>query len=246
MHSVRCILQSKRDPFVYEFYEKVVKYKTSGHPPVIREYYKSLLNDRSLLDPKTPGAGTRKQYKELTVSRHARISSVNPKLGGLLAALVSYSKPDVIIELGTSFGISTMYMAAANPGARLVTVEGNPGIAAIASNGFRSGGFHNIELRNCLFDDVINDLTQMITPDCMVFIDGNHRYDATVKYYKHFSDARIIVFDDIRWSKEMMKAWRMITKLAGSSVIIDLFNTGIILNSGIRKKYSFRLQGSHL
>ena len=43
----------------------------------------------------------------------------------------------LIVEFGTSFGISTMYMAAAAPNAMVNTIEGCPAISEIAKKNFK-------------------------------------------------------------------------------------------------------------
>ena len=50
-----------------------------------------------------------------------------------------FGKP-LIIELGTSLGISTMYMAASCKETPLVTIEGCPATAAIAKENFIEAG----------------------------------------------------------------------------------------------------------
>ena len=50
----------------------------------------------------------------------------------------------------------------------------------------------------------------------MVFIDGNHSEDATIRYFEEsikYSDQKtILIFDDIHWSSGMEKAWDYIRK----------------------------------
>ena len=50
-----------------------------------------------------------------------------------------FGKP-LIIELGTSFGISTMYLAASCPDATVYTIEGCPATAEIARENFTEAG----------------------------------------------------------------------------------------------------------
>jgi len=104
------------------------------------ERYRSELNSNSAtIEEVKSGAGSRS--RQTSVGQMAAISSVNNKYGRLLFNLVVCHKPDLIIELGTAFGISTMYMAAANPEAPVITVEGNSQLAAIAAEGFRKNNF---------------------------------------------------------------------------------------------------------
>jgi hypothetical protein len=66
----------------------------------------------------------------------------------------------------------------------------------------------------------------------LLFIDGNHRKDATIRYVKQAMpkthNDSIIVLDDIHWSEEMDEAWEEIKKLTEVKVSIDLFQFGIL------------------
>jgi predicted O-methyltransferase YrrM len=49
-----------------------------------------------------------------------------------------------------------------------------------------------------------------------VYIDGNHRYEPTMKYFdllmQYSHEGTILVSDDIHWSLEMTQAWKAIEK----------------------------------
>src|SRR4029079_11637908 len=68
---------------------------------------------------------------------------VSPETGTLLYMLARSSGARVIIEFGTSFGISTLYLAAAlrdNGGGRLITTEFEPSKAMRAKANLTEGG----------------------------------------------------------------------------------------------------------
>jgi predicted O-methyltransferase YrrM len=54
------------------------------------------------------------------------------KYGQLLFRMVKEYKPKTVLELGTSLGITTSYLAIANPDANVTTIEGSKEVAAIA------------------------------------------------------------------------------------------------------------------
>ena len=57
-------------------------------------------------------------------------SSLKPKkYAQLLFRMVKYYKPQTILELGTSFGITSAYLASGNDNSVLHTCEGSPAIA---------------------------------------------------------------------------------------------------------------------
>jgi predicted O-methyltransferase YrrM len=66
----------------------------------------------------------------------------------------------------------------------------------------------------------------------IAFLDGNHRYDPTIKYFNWIKekshDHTIIIIDDIHWSKEMNLAWQTIKQDESVSITIDLFELGLV------------------
>jgi predicted O-methyltransferase YrrM len=74
------------------------------------------------------------------------------KYGQLLFRLVNRFKPKTVLELGTSLGVSTMYLAAASKKTKITTVEGCKNTAKVAQINFDKIGFKNIELVNDTFD----------------------------------------------------------------------------------------------
>jgi predicted O-methyltransferase YrrM len=196
--------------------------------PVIKEYHEAIMKDRRIMECDSPGAGPRKSHKGKTsVSAYAKRTAVNSKKGLLLSNLVSFFKPQEIIELGTSLGMSTVYMAHACRSAQVITVEGNKQLAAISSHRFSEIELENIKVITGGFDDVLLDLKEHCHANTMVFIDGNHTYEATKKYVNAFSNAAIIVLDDIRWSAPMMKVWKEICANEDATKV-DLFSIGIL------------------
>jgi predicted O-methyltransferase YrrM len=84
-----------------------------------------------------------------TAERARRLLNVTPDTGAFLAAMVRATRARRILELGTSNGYSTVWLAeaAADTGGRVTTVEMLPEKAAMASETFaRAEGLAPVEL----------------------------------------------------------------------------------------------------
>ena len=203
-----------------------------------------LLQDSTPLPSVDFGAGSKKKSTNRTVGDIARIASVNARYGRLLYRLARYYNPSHIIELGTAAGISTQYLAMGNPHAEVITVEGNPNLAELASRNFRNNRIRNITVINSSFDDVLPQLVKYIGPGDIVYIDGNHTAEATWRYYSAFTAMGknpILVFDDINWSHDMRSTWKKINTHTRQGVILDLFHMGIYFNNLHTPKQIFRI-----
>jgi precorrin-6B methylase 2 len=122
----------------------------------------------------------------------------------------------VILELGTSLGISTLALALGAPHRRVITVEGCPGIAAIARENLRRHGADNVEVLNMEFSQALGYLSERGVKVGMAFIDGNHRGAALTEYTQRIlemGEGMIIVADDIHMNRDMIQAWKSLCPL---------------------------------
>ena len=82
------------------------------------------------------------------------------------------------------------------------------------------------------FDKQLPKVLPNIETIDFAFIDGNHRYEPTLKYFEMLlgksTDQSIFIFDDIYWSEGMCKAWKEIIARPEVTVSIDLYRMGII------------------
>lgn len=230
-------------PFVYDLIMQVFndreKYEEYAVVENIRKLNKSS-NEIILIDE----AGAGSNYF-LTPSRKVsdivRISAVNGKFGQLLFRMIKYYRPDFVIELGTSLGISTLYLASGNRDGKVVTIESNTNLAERAKKNFNAVGAKNIEQLTGLFKDILPEIIKREQGDFLAFIDGHHDEEATLTYFKILlqkaTENSIFVFDDINWSDGMQNAWRKIKSDQQVTLSIDLFFMGIIFfKKGIVKQ----------
>jgi predicted O-methyltransferase YrrM len=186
------------------------------------------------------GGKKAKDY-QVKVSQIARYSAKGKKNGRLLARISSYFSPAVIVELGTSLGISALYLKAASPSSIVHTIEGSTEVAALARQNFQQAGFSDIHIHTGLFEEVLpNLLKNGLKPD-LVFIDGNHNKESTLNYFggilPSLTPQSILIFDDIHWSKPMEEAWENVQQNPLVRVCIDLYWMGLVfVNTALSKQ----------
>lgn len=221
-------------PFVFDFINNVLNDKRVFDSfRFIENIRADLKNDHTKINVPDFGAGSRKQLNnKRKISAIAKSSLKPKKFSQLLFRLVHYYKPQSILELGTSLGITTAYLSAANPSAHVITMEGAPEVAAVAKNNFRQLNLSNIEIIEGNFDDNLLPLINQLSSVDFAFIDGNHRKDPTLNYFyellKITERTTILVFDDIHWSREMEAAWEEIKAHPSVTLTIDLFFIGLV------------------
>ena len=164
-----------------------------------------------------------------TVDEICRGASKSSQSAALLFRLIREIQPDICIELGTSLGISSCYLAAAmrlNGFGRIVTLEGSPALVIAARNNFQGLDLTNISIIEGRFQDTLKDVLLAQQPIDVAFIDGHHDERATVAYFEQIlpalSSRALLVFDDITWSPGMQRAWQAITADARTGIAIEV------------------------
>lgn len=236
-------------PFIFHFITQVLNDKQ--HYPEyekIEKLRKQLQNDNTVLQVEDFGAGSSvSKTNRRTVATIAKNATKPKKYGQLLFRMVREYQPGIILELGTSLGITTSYMSLANPSAKLVTMEGASEVAAIAEKNFKESGIRNIAIEQGNFDNTLPAVVSKLSTVDFAFIDGNHRQEPTEKYFLELltkiNNNSILVFDDIYWSPEMEKAWNSIKVHPSVRCTIDLFFIGIVFfRAEFREKQHFKIR----
>jgi predicted O-methyltransferase YrrM len=221
-------------PFVFEFIQKVLN-DTSRCPAYeqIESLRRQYLENHTLLTVEDLGAGSFvSNTNKRSISSIARYAVKSKKIGQLLFRMVQFYQPRLILELGTSLGITSAYLARGNPSAKLITIEGADAIAAVAEESFRVLGLSNVKLKKGDFENILPAVLDGISAVDLAFIDGNHRLEPTLRYFnlllsKAGNDS-VMIFDDIHWSRQMEEAWETIKAHEAVRCTIDLFFIGIV------------------
>jgi predicted O-methyltransferase YrrM len=221
-------------PFVYTFYtELILKQDPYADFEVLKSLRKSLLNNPQLLEVTDLGAGSRKMAtNKRAISNIARHGIAQKKQAEFLYRLVRRFSPKTMIELGTSIGLTSLYLSKASPDSTLYTIEGCPNISAFSKSLFQKQEAHSISTIQGNFNDELPKLlSQLNTVDFMYF-DGNHAYEPTMRYFTMALEKKqastIMVFDDIHWSAGMEQAWKEIRSNPEVTLSMDFFHFGIV------------------
>lgn len=219
-------------PFVYNLITKCFYDKSFYNDyKRITSYKKELLKNTNSIDVTDLGAGSHAmKHKKRHVSQIAKNAGTSNKRAKLLFRLTQYFKPQNVLELGTSLGISTHAMSLGNPNSNITTIEGCPNTLKFASLFLKNFTITNANLITGNFKDEIEKL-KANTFD-FVFFDGNHQKEATLHYFetllKTSHNDSVFIFDDIYWSKDMTEAWNIIKQHPQVTVTIDTFFWGFV------------------
>lgn len=198
--------------------------------------------------------GSRGSKEGLLVQRRvcdiAARSLERPQVGQFLFRLVNFmsqeqKRPLEILELGTSLGVTTAYLAAANSRNRVVTMEGSEAVLRVAQGVWRALKMENIEWQEGNIDSTlyIHAREQLD----VVFVDANHTYEATKRYAEfllpRLSEKGVLVIDDIHYSQEMERAWNELKGDKRVTSSMDLYYCGLLFvdKHYLKRNYKIRL-----
>lgn len=236
-------------PFIYRFVTSVLRgRKVDGNMKKISDLYSELRSDKEVMIANSFGAGSHfGKKKNISIGNIARISSTQKKYGRLLYRMVMFSKPKVILELGTSLGIGSSYLALPDQNAKIHTIEGSEILSALARENFNRLKLSNIKQYTGEFSDVLPVLLEQLPVLDLVFIDGDHREEETIEYFElclgAVNSESIIILDDIHWSNGMEKAWERIKRYPDVKATIDIFRFGLVFfRKELHSKQHFRIR----
>jgi predicted O-methyltransferase YrrM len=232
-------------PFVYLVYSRILNDDTLY--PEFRSIEKlraRLLKDPGYIKMSDQGAGAGDIpwcHRLVPVKKVIKNSCVKPVYGRFLFRLARYFKPAVMVELGTSLGMSTAYLATGNPQGQITTLEGCQETAAAARKNFEHLGLSNIHQLTGSFNEGLPSLLDKLGKVDLFFIDGNHRKTPSLEYFnqclQHINDDSVLVIDDIHWSAGMEEAWKEIQDHPSVTLTIDLFRMGLVFfKEGLSKE----------
>ena len=171
-----------------------------------------------------------------------------PSRGGIGDEASENRKGLTIVELGTSLGVTTAYLAAMDSRNKVVTYEGCPAVAEVARANWEKLGLSNIA---CVVGEITVDSLQLAVDRLsgidVAFIDANHTYEATLTYFSALAsrvhEKSVVVVDDIHYNEDMEKAWKAICADERVTTTMDLYRMGLVFfdKHYWRKHYKMRI-----
>lgn len=170
--------------------------------------------------------------RSTTLGSQAGKALMPPKYSRLLFRLSKHFAPKRIIELGTSFGISAAYLSLGQPQASLDTVEGCPETADVAREVLNKAAAGHVQVHTGTFRQVLPGLVATGDPVDLVFLDGDHSYDGVMNNMEvllpSLHNDSVVILDDIRWTRQMWRAWQSVSALPSTTLKVDLGRMGLV------------------
>ena len=179
------------------------------------------------------------------------------RVGQVLFRIVNFlheeeKRPLQILELGTSLGITTAYLASVDSRNKVVTMEGSEAVLRVAQGVWKMLKLKNIEWIQGNIDDTLYNIYSVQSSDVrseridLAYVDANHTYEATMRYadflLNRLTEKGILVLDDIHYSEQMERAWSELKADPRVTTSMDLYHVGLLFVDTHYLKRHYRIR----
>lgn len=227
-------------PFVYNLITKVI-----GERCPYYSFYDIELVRRQLLQrdmPVTyPDRRQKGKFRTRTVAQITEREGIKAKHGALLFRLTNYFQSKQILQIGTSMGISTLYLTSYAPDIRCIALENIPEFASIAQTVFEKAARNPVDLRTGSFRELLPQaLKDMEKIDFLFFnvLSEPQNNDWLFETcLKEAGEETVMIFEGIRSNRQMRMFWQNVCRRPEVTVTADLYSMGIVFfNKRLHKR----------
>jgi predicted O-methyltransferase YrrM len=163
----------------------------------------------------------------------AKTANKNEVIAGqTIFRIINEIKAEKMLEIGTLFGIDTLYMIKANQTANCITISDNLKMAALTGKNIKKSGETSISILSENHDiDLAKALNNLKTIDFVLFNaskDEKQRLDDFRKCLSVKHQGTVFVMKYIHETKGMENTWNIVRNHPEVSASIDLFFEGIL------------------
>lgn len=202
----------------------------SNDVQTIRSYRQSLLQEKSSISFEHPYLGLTKRR----ICDIAKKEGKRHRSGQLLYLLVKYFKPKLLLETGTSLGLSLLYQSLAmEAGSKIISLEGAPELLNYTRQHLPSFEHANIILKQARVPQDLEKCLQDTGQVDWVFLDADHNGRSIMEQMEivmqYLHEDSVVLIDDIRWSEGMYEVWKSLCTLPRISHGVDFFDMGLLM-----------------
>ena len=237
-----------------QFYLKASNSKGHGtHSPLVYHFITEILNDtRNFYAYQEIDALKNKLIsdkrkinisgKETSVSSFVK-TSLPTKYNQLLFRMVAYYKPSYILEIGSSLGITTAYLASPDKKKGVHTIESNEPLAIISLQTVSSLALPNTSQS---IGNIRKPFSEIPERKYGFILINHPNWESEEQIKDIFSiveEDAIVIFVGINKNAETKLVWNHLISNLNKSISVNLFNFGIIfLKKEVLKKQQFTIR----
>jgi predicted O-methyltransferase YrrM len=210
-------------PFVYRLVDEVIyDFSLKSDYYQLAHLRQQVLHDRGSFVMKDHRMAVKAFQKKEGKSLHAM---------QLIYRLANYFSFSRLIELGSSMGIDTAYLAKAVPQAKIMSIGHDAYTASITSENLTKQAIKNVELLMGNSRRVLSRAIADLSSVDFLLINRGNRKDVMLDCFDlclpKLKETSVVVVDAIYQNKEMKAYWQQIKAHPQVTVTLDLFQMGL-------------------
>ena len=232
-------------PFAFQLCEEVFYNHHSYYAfEELNSLREKLLKDKTKISMQDFGAGSKVFSQQDRIVKNIVAKGISSQYQSeIIFKIINFLKLKNCLELGSSIGLNTLYMASVNSSVKVSSIDACEDLIQYAKHLAKKYQRDNIEFIKSTFDEALPKLLKSSFD--FIYIDGNHTYEASMKYFnwvlENVTTNTVVVFDDIYWSEGMTKAWNEIKSNKKVKLSIDTFHLGFVFfRDEIKEKIDLR------
>jgi len=197
-----------------------------------------LQNNQTITYPNLHKKG---KLKKATIAEIVRREAIQPKKGALLFRLTNYFKPRNILQVGSSMGLSTLYLSSYSTGLNCISIEPLRELASISQWVYQEAARTTVNLHiGDAREQLPGCLQKIKTLDFVFFNNQNEQIDTLWLFnacIPYSNEHTLFVIDGISKNKRMRMVWNEIIQHPEVTVTVDLYTLGLVfLNKKLHKR----------
>ena len=220
-------------PLAYSLITKVIEEKCPYYIfEEIEKIRQSLIEDSTLVTY----SGRSGKIKRNTVGEITLKESHHRRYGALLFRLVNFFKASSVLNVGSSSGVMSFYLASPHSNCRCVALEHRKELLRVAEDKAKQLGLENLHFCSGTSPDDIDKVLQRQSGGFdLIFIDTAYDPELTGiiagKCLQHFREDYVLIIDGINRNKSMQQLWKSLKLQIKGGITLDLYALGIIFAS---------------
>jgi predicted O-methyltransferase YrrM len=221
-------------PFVASFLQFVLLDRRMYYAFGVIEMLRGiLLKNKYPMRVSDDGEGAKRDAVQVLEIRDiVRLRGVSPLVGRCLFRTVVYQKPESILELGTSLGISTLYLRMAARVSPFVTLAGGAEMAMEARNNLWRLGCSDVEVVTGHISEAMAEVLPRFSTLDLVYWGRGQPEESTYSCFRACLEKAgpesIFIFADIHRTDEMEETWARMRAHPGVRASLDVFRLGFL------------------
>ncbi len=220
-------------PLAYSLITKVIEEKYPYYVfDEIEKMRQELIDDTTLVSY----LGRSGKIKKKTIGEITLKECHHRKYGALLFRLVNFFKATSVLNVGSSSGVMSLYLASADSNCSCVALEHRKELIEAAKDKAGKLGLENLHF--CMGIS-LNVIEKTLQEQCcgfdLIFIDTAHNPELTGKIVnmclQYIRKDSVLIIDGIHRNKNMQQVWKTIKVQIQGGMTMDLYALGIVFAS---------------